>query len=888
MLELLEMWALVEVLGFICLPLTLTIFKNLPDRGWAFSKIVGLALLAFCVWLPLMTVQFLPFSQLFILGVLLIILALNIVGLLRVWRTLVQLVRKQLVYVLASEVIFLGMVFLLGWLRSYLPDIRSFEMFMDEGFLAAIMRSPHFPPNDMWLSGYPINYYYYAHYTIALLAKLLNQPPSIAFNTGICLFFGLTAVNIFGVTCNIVSVARAHKLRAGRQARPSTRQMAQPPSMSFAIPYGIVAMGMGLVLGNLASTQQWWQYHDTGMPFDYWFNVSRVVTNTINEFPAFSFILSCFHAHVLTLAFTILAIALIFNLFLEHADNEDEDVTGLRAFGRGWRLFLNLGFMAVVLGGLFTMNGWDLPTYLGFALVCLVFQQWMAYKSRFSFELVLDTFTVCATLTALSFFLYAPFYLNFVSPSQGIGIVDAANRSKIQQEMLIYGTFMFLFVSLLLINVLRERQPAYASQGSSPHPDADRNAGAGSGERAPTNSSGGTAIRASGALKSASGALAIVGASQQATLPSQTIMEEESPETDSSPDYTVTDLSIMDGSVPESQKMEQTRRAAMFRGRRPPWLTLPLIAQFLLIGFALLIFVALKNSLWFVISGCIAVLGFELALYHLHDRARAFTLLLGTLAFTLIAMTEIVYLRDVFAQFYPRMNTVFKFYFQAWALLAITSGTGLYFIVEAFRESTPLAGLHLWTRRFGKAAWSLIFILLLLAGMIYPIVGSYQRYDQFAQRTNSLDGMTYLKYYSPGDYYAIRWLNDHVQGDPVIVEAFAPQGGGDYSDYDRISAFTGLPTIVGWAGHEYQWRVNWLNRDLNAADFYRRGGDVNTIYTSTDPQTVLTLMARYQAQYLYVGNLEVTTYPNSNLTRFAQFMQIVYSAHGVTIYKVPN
>src|SRR5437660_10248775 len=154
-----------------------------------------------------MTLQFLPFSQLFIFGVLLILLALNVIGFARVWNTLVQLVRTHLVYIVACELIFFGMMFLLGWIRSYGPDIRFYEMFMDEGFLSSIMRSQHFPPNDMWLSGYPINYYYYAHYTIAVLAKLIGQSPSIAFNTGICTFFGLTAVNIFGVTCNIVAWA---------------------------------------------------------------------------------------------------------------------------------------------------------------------------------------------------------------------------------------------------------------------------------------------------------------------------------------------------------------------------------------------------------------------------------------------------------------------------------------------------------------------------------------------------------------------------------------------------------------------------------------------------------------------------------------------------------
>jgi uncharacterized membrane protein len=233
------------------------------------------------------------------------------------------------------------------------------------------------------------------------------------------------------------------------------------------------------------------------------------------------------------------------------------------------------------------------------------------------------------------------------------------------------------------------------------------------------------------------------------------------------------------------------------------------------------------------------------------------------------------------------MNTVFKFYFQAWALLSITSGAAMYFIFESFQTAPPLTGLNLWSRRAGQSVWALACLLLLLAGAIYPIVGSYQRTNGFMQRSNSLDGFAYMQSYNPGDYYAINWLNSHVQGNPVILEAYGPNGG-DYSDYARVSAFTGLPTLMGWVGHEYQWRVNWLNNSYNTTDFYRRGGDINTIYTSTDPKVVLGLLTFYHVRYVYVGSLEISAYTGSDLGRFRQYMPVVYSAHGVTIYQVPG
>jgi uncharacterized membrane protein len=198
-----------------------------------------------------------------------------------------------------------------------------------------------------------------------------------------------------------------------------------------------------------------------------------------------------------------------------------------------------------------------------------------------------------------------------------------------------------------------------------------------------------------------------------------------------------------------------------------------------------------------------------------------------------------------------------------------------------------MTGINLWIRRCGQSMWSLLCLLLLLAGAIYPVVGTYQRTNELMQRSNSLDGFAYMQAYSHGDYEAINWLNIHVQGNPVILESYGASGG-DYSDYARISVFTGLPTLMGWVGHEYQWRVNWLNNAYNATDFYHRGADINTIYTSTDPRVVLGLLTHYQVKYLYVGGLETTTYAGSDLGRFRQFMPIVYSADGVTIYQVPG
>jgi uncharacterized membrane protein len=308
----------------------------------------------------------------------------------------------------------------------------------------------------------------------------------------------------------------------------------------------------------------------------------------------------------------------------------------------------------------------------------------------------------------------------------------------------------------------------------------------------------------------------------------------------------------------------------------------------------------IPNSATLIIGCCLAVIGVTLLFYHIHDRSRAFALLLGTVAFTIIAGCEAFYLKDIFSGGPAlRMNTVFKFYFQAWALLSIASGVGLFFILQSFRPGKTMHVGVRWARRGVVGIWSVLLLILVLASMVYPIIAPYARYSRvdashalpYMTTNLSLDGSAYLATCSPpvcafataGDYKAIQWLNDHVQGDPVIVEA----SGNDYSYSSRISTFTGLPTLMGWVGHEIQWRINWVKQgQAEQADFDSRIASIDTMYTNPDPSIVLATMAQYNVQYLYVGTFERNKYPKADLMRFSTFMRIAYNVDGVTIFQV--
>lgn len=205
-----------------------------------------------------------------------------------------------------------------------------------------------------------------------------------------------------------------------------------------------------------------------------------------------------------------------------------------------------------------------------------------------------------------------------------------------------------------------------------------------------------------------------------------------------------------------------------------------------------------------------------------------------------------------------------------------------------------------WLGAGGILVWMGLLAVLVGAALIYPVLAASARTDNFSL-PRALDGTAYMATdpanqaaecsivgagSNHADNYAIAWLNSHVSGDPVIVEA----PGCEWTHYSRISAFTGLPTLLGWpGGHEGEWRVNWLQRYLPGQDIYtERTQAINAIYTNADNATVMTLLRQYNVRYVYVGAAERNLYPNANLDRFGGFLHTVYQYGGVTIYAVPQ
>jgi len=237
--------------------------------------------------------------------------------------------------------------------------------------------------------------------------------------------------------------------------------------------------------------------------------------------------------------------------------------------------------------------------------------------------------------------------------------------------------------------------------------------------------------------------------------------------------------------------------------------------------------------------------------------ALPFVLLLILTASLLTLGPEFVYIRDNFGQ---RLNTIFKFYYQAWAMFGVAALVGLHLLWERAKSAGILAAAG--------------YLAMLAIALLFPYFGVQSRAAEYGGNP-TLDGIAHLASSNPDEYEAILWLRQNVPGEAVLLEAV----GGQYSAYGRISAHTGLPTILGWAGHEFQWR------GFSNPEPGRREPLVKQIYTDPNWDTTVALLNQLDVDYIYVGPLERGDFNQAQFDKFEQNLEIAFQNGAVTIYR---
>ena len=445
-LFILKWWAVFFFIGISFFPLTQKVFSKFVDKGYLFSKVLGTLLISYVVYV-LGTLRLLQFSSFNILAVWISLVIIQLFFLRRE-----KLDGKTIKIFIVEEFIFFLALLFWSWIRSFQPDIHDLEKFMDFGFINSILRSEYFPPRDMWLTPFPINYYYFGHLFTAVITKLSQIPSLITFNLMIATIFAFTFTLSFSIGINLIQKIKNFSLKK---------------SVLLGLLFGyIVAFS-----GNLQTIYSLFKSYNgenpvpfwdlalsiSTFPNSYWYpNATRFIYHTIHEFPLYSFVVADLHGHVLDIPIVIFLIALSFILLLE------------RRIRLG--LIILISFLISIA---YMTNAWDGLIYLGLFANILFFLEFIKNKNekipkRFA-KSVFNAFKYIF-LIGVGFIVFTfAFNQNFSPFASGVGVNCAPDfltkleklgpllfekgqcqHSPIWQFLILYGFFLYMVTSFLL------------------------------------------------------------------------------------------------------------------------------------------------------------------------------------------------------------------------------------------------------------------------------------------------------------------------------------------------------------------------------------------------------------------------------------------------------
>ena len=439
-------WGVLLVLGVITMPLTYLMFSRFTDFGWAFSKSIGLALTAWLMWV-FASVKILKFNQLSCIIVCLIVLILN--GLLYFFgfykkQKKINFTMENFNSMFCVELIFLSMFTFWCYLRGCKPEAYGTEKFMDFGFMKIMERSDYMPPQDLWLAGEDLNYYYVGQFIGTFMSKLSGISVDYGYNLMLMTIAGLSCALVFSLVRNCFAQLTFEKIK---NVRP------------FAVIAGIVSVLAVVFAGNghyiiYGLLRPWLQKFTGAEVTSYWFpNSTRYIgyepdvpDKTIHEYPSYSFILGDLHAHVINIIFVLTVLGILFAWLLYRRD--------LIKNNKGYNLvqevlsphILMIGFFI----GLFhTTNFWDYPIYfvvsgavILFSNIALCnFDKYSIGMTAIQGVLVFALATICCL----------PFTLSFNQISTGIKLVTM--RTPLYQLAVLWAIPMFTVV-LYVVNMI--------------------------------------------------------------------------------------------------------------------------------------------------------------------------------------------------------------------------------------------------------------------------------------------------------------------------------------------------------------------------------------------------------------------------------------------------
>ncbi len=718
-------WFAIFVIGVVFMPLSAMIFRNFADKGWMFAKTIGIAVSGWLMWY-LSSVHALKFTRTSCIIVVGICVILN--GILFFCNSKKKIYifdSFNIAHILLAEGVFLVLFVFWLYLKGFNPyAYGTTEKLMDYAFMVSMDKSDFMPPEDMWLSGNALNYYYVGLFLSTYLSKLSG----VGVNYGYNMMLMMIAALGFSLPASIIyNVANDHLNDSGRSKHPVFRLFPAFAgalagiAVSFAgnmqyVIYAKIIPALRSMFGIDKMAEK------LGYTFPaYWFpNATRYIgynpeteDKTIHEFPLYSFVLGDLHAHVINIIFVLSVVAVLY-AFIRYRKQKMDAARLLGSFepeGKGMifgipDFFGEIFHPCIILTGFFvglfhTTNFWDYPIYFVVAGAVILFSNAVVYD--FSLKTLKLTFFHAVVVIVVEKITCLPFTLSFNQISSSIMLCE--NRTPLYQLMVLWG-LPIIVVLYFLFALIREQK---------------------------------------------------------------------------------------------NNNVYAKEESTSFVGR--------------------------DNFLYRFIGNL--------------EVPDMFVLILGLCAIGLILIPEVIYVRDIYSGAYKRANTMFKLTYQAFIMFGMAMG----YIISK---------LLFFAKKKSNFVFAIITGVLLLSTTGYFGNSTKAWFSGWTKGENykELRCDEYLKTVNKQDYNTAKWINENIEGRPVLLELNGPS----YKDYNRLSIMTGLPNLLGWKTHEQLWQ--WDGVNSMASIITEREADIKTLYTSKNASEVKSLIEKYNIEYIYIGDIE--------------------------------
>ena len=441
-------YVMLLIIGVIFFPTAQVLFPIFYDKGYAFSKALGIVFISYITYI-LGTAHILPFT-LPTLGIILL-------GAM-VFNYLVAAWPKRKDYMPTGMIIFEEMLFAIAfftwaYIRSKEPSIHGLEKFMDFGFINSALRGNYFPSEDIWMAGKSINYYYFGHITGAVLTKLSNIPSYISYNLILAQLFGLGVIQSFslGFTCTYKALKKNVKVALAVSLLTTFLVNLAGNIHTFYTltkgygqnPTPIWELASKYTLADLAHPLRMWN----ALPQFYWYpDATRFIPFTIHEFPIYSYVVADLHGHVFDIPFVLITIALLYTIFTKARKNLlplSIPMLSQQSMRMTLRTFKNdlsfgtghLGYV-ILLSFMISIhlmtNAFDAPIYLLLTVIILAAIYGISHQ-----------FFVYTGALIIGFFVFTyPFSSQFEPFATGIGFNCIPAGLSSTMHSLIQGTFL--------------------------------------------------------------------------------------------------------------------------------------------------------------------------------------------------------------------------------------------------------------------------------------------------------------------------------------------------------------------------------------------------------------------------------------------------------------